>query len=85
MNIWQWIGSLNSDEREMIIFFGSIALVMIAWIVSRAVQRIHRARLEDSLKRELVERGMSAEDIVGIVQASSTAVPRGCRVNAKRV
>lgn len=80
-NIWMWSATLTQDEREMIIFFGSIALVLIAWMVTSMVQKIHRTRMEDSLKRELVERGMSAQEIIGIIEASS--VSAGCR--ARRV
>jgi hypothetical protein len=73
-NIWQWPASLTQDEREMIIFFGTVALVLITWMVTWAVQKIHRARMEDALKRELVERGMSASEIIGIIEATSARV-----------
>ena len=82
-NIWMWSATLTQDEREMIIFFGSGALVLIAWMVTSMVQKIHRARMEDSLKRELVERGMSAQEIIEIIEASSASGCRARRTVAK--
>jgi type II secretory pathway component PulM len=82
-NIWLWSASLTPDEREMIIGFGSIVLVLIAWMVTLMIQKMHRARLDDALKRELVERGMSAQEIVGIIEASSASGCRARRAVAK--
>jgi type II secretory pathway component PulM len=84
-NIWMWSASLTQDEREMIIFFGTLAVVVITWMVTWTVQRIHRARLEDALKRDLVERGMSAQEIIDIVEATSASAPRRHRVLVKGV
>jgi hypothetical protein len=43
----------------------------LAGIIYSAVDSVHRRRLETELKRELVERGMTAEEIVRIVEATS--------------
>jgi hypothetical protein len=83
MNIWQWSASLTQDEREMIIFFGSVVLVLITWMITLMTQKMHRARMDDSLKRELVERGMSAQEIIGIIEASSAPGCRARRAIAK--
>jgi len=53
-------------------FMVAVSIVVIAATVSFAVYKVHRNRLNDSLKRELLERGMSAEDIVAIVRATPT-------------
>jgi hypothetical protein len=82
-NIWMWSATLTQDEREMIIFFGLGALVLITWTVTLMIQKMYRARLEDSLKRELVERGMSAQEIIGIIEASSAPGCRARRAVAK--
>jgi hypothetical protein len=73
-NFWQWMANnRNGPEVLMIlVFIAAVALVLIVSIVSIAVYKVHRNRLNDALKRELIERGASAEDIAAIVRATPT-------------
>lgn len=75
-SFWQWLSSLPQHEQSFTFLtfalMVAVTLFLIAAIVSFTVYKIHRNRLNDSLKRELLERGMSSEDIVEIVRATPT-------------
>ena len=66
---WQWFQSLHSDVQMQIIggvLFTIVALTAIVCYVSNA---IHRRRADMQLKRELLERGMSADEIATVIRA----------------
>jgi hypothetical protein len=69
VNFWEWLGSLDSDERTFIIFFSLLAIVVTISIVAAVAYAIHKNRLDDSLKRELLRQGMSADEIATVVRA----------------
>lgn len=75
-NFWQWMSAINPHERMPVVVtmysVGAAVLVLIAAMVAMTVYKIHRNRLTDALKRELLERGMSAADIVEVVRATPT-------------
>jgi hypothetical protein len=48
---------------------GIFALVFIVTVVTGTVYKMHKNRLETALKRELLEQGMSAEEIVAVIRA----------------
>jgi hypothetical protein len=58
------------------IVFGSLLIISIVGIVSAVARSIHHRRLEIELKRELIDRGMSADEVARVVEAS--AGKRGC-------
>ena len=77
-NFWQWLSStgMGSGRQADIVAFGMFAfasvVVLMALIVSVTVYKVHRNRLNDGLKRKLLERGMSAEEIVDVIRATPT-------------
>jgi hypothetical protein len=86
-NLWEWLAPIDADSRfalcVVMVVMGLAALVLIVSIVARTVSMIQRARLEDALKRELLDRGMSANEIAQVVEASAGPRrwwlnPRGC-------
>jgi hypothetical protein len=62
-NFWEWTVSLNSDDRAGLIFAVIAAVVGVIAIVATTIYKMHRNRLEDSLKREMLDRGMTADEI----------------------
>ena len=84
-NLWEWLAPIDPGDRVALcataIVIGLTALVLIIWIVAGTTGKIHRARLENALERELLDRGMSAEEITEVVAA--TAGPKGQRLNIK--
>jgi len=70
---WQWLSSLPQYKQPDIfmtaIITAAITVVLVVSIISFSVYRTQRNRLNDALKRDMLERGMSAEDIAEIVRA----------------
>ena len=56
-------------RRHRFLLIAVAALVLIAGIVAGTIRSMHKHRLDDALKRELVDRGISAEEIEWIVKA----------------
>ena len=71
-NLWELIASLDEGLIFAVLFFAMAALVAILITIFTAVYAMHKNRLEDSLKRELLDRGMSADEIVAVVRAKPT-------------
>jgi len=69
---------LDQDQRFamliVVIVLATGLIISLVAIFSGLVASIHRRREEGQLKRELMERGMSAEEIARIVEATP---PRG--------
>jgi hypothetical protein len=68
-SFWEWMASLDSPERFGLVSFAMIAIVIIVITVFATIYRIHKNRLEVALKRELLDRGMSASEIAMVVRA----------------
>ena len=81
ISFWHWLSTLDSNDQfgmiSILMVFGSIALVLIVGLVSLTAYKIHRTRLETALKREMLERGMSAEEIAAVIR-TRPAKGRGC-------
>jgi hypothetical protein len=74
-NLWEWLAPIDADERFALcvaaITVGLTALVVIIAVAAHTLSRIHRARLEHTFKRELLERGLTADEIAQIVEATA--------------
>jgi signal transduction histidine kinase len=86
-NLWEFLMTFDASMRFPLIIvsivFGTILLVIVAGIIAGTVNSMHKHRLDDALKRELVDRGMSAEEIERIVRVRSgtTSKPVAVHVN----
>ena len=66
-SFWQWVQSMPHPEAIIMpIFFVTLTAIVTGGIVINAV---HRRRTEADLKRELLDRGMSADEIATVVRA----------------
>lgn len=68
-NFWAWMPKPDGGDVPAILILVLLALVGIVAILSLMAYRIHKNRLEDALKRELLDRGMTAEEIATIINA----------------
>jgi hypothetical protein len=68
-NLWQWLSSLNSDEYAGLVIGCIVAIVSVCLTVAITIHSIHKNRLSYLLKRELLDRGMSADEIATIITA----------------
>ena len=66
---WEFIAPLGQSERFGLLLACLLALVVLAAIVALLLYGMHRSRLNIGLKRELLDRGFSAEEIVAVVAA----------------
>jgi hypothetical protein len=66
---WAWTDALDSGQRTGMIALSIVAIVFVISILLITIYGIHKNRLQDSLKRELLDRGMSASEIAMVVRA----------------
>jgi len=66
-NFWEWTEPLKPDDRAGLLFALIAATVGVIAIVATTVHHMHRNRLENSLKRELLDRGMTAAEIATVM------------------
>jgi len=64
---------MRSDDLCGLVAIVSVFGVVAIAIVCTTVYRIHNNRVEDALKRELLDRGMSAEEIATVIGAKPGA------------
>jgi hypothetical protein len=68
-SFWEWVALLDSGERTGLMVLCIVAIVFTVTVMLCTVYQIHKNRLEDALKRELLDRGMTADDIATVVRA----------------
>lgn len=73
--LWEWLSALEPGERlalsVVVTALLLLSAVLVVAIVAFTIRAIHKHRLDDALKRELLDRGMVAEEIALVVQAKS--------------
>jgi hypothetical protein len=71
-NLWELVASLDEGLVFAVLFFAMAGLVAIVTTMFATIYGMHKSRLEDSLKRELLDRGMTADEIVAVIRAKPT-------------
>jgi hypothetical protein len=73
-SVWDILEGVPPNDRSPLMFAaiitGGMLLVILVVTVSKTVIGMHKARLDDALKRELVDRGFTADEIAKIVETS---------------
>jgi hypothetical protein len=69
-SFWEWIGLMDPGMRLAAVMFTLIAAVLVFAILAGVIYKMHKNRLEDALKRELLDRGMSAAEIAMVIHAT---------------
>jgi hypothetical protein len=77
-SFWQWMAELHSEERTGLMVLCVVAIAFIVTVVFCTIYMMHKNRLEDSLKRELLDRGMTADEIATVIRARPTKRIPGC-------
>jgi hypothetical protein len=65
---WEWTVSLSPGERFSLLVIVLAALVALISVVAGTLYYAHKNRLENSLKRELLDRGMTADEIATVMK-----------------
>lgn len=68
-SFWEWQAALSAGERFDTMVLGALSLTFVVAVVFLTIYKMHKNRLDDALKRELLDRGMTAEEIVSIIRA----------------
>lgn len=75
---WTWINKFNGDDLAGLTAGTLVVFAAVVGMICLTVYKIHKTRADHSLKRELLDRGLSADEIATIVRAAPPAVlPRG--------
>jgi hypothetical protein len=71
----EWSSGFESDQRFVIVLVlvgCATGLVLgLAGIISGTVSSVHRRRVETEMKRDLVERGMSADEVAKVIECAT--------------
>jgi hypothetical protein len=78
-SFWEWLAQLNTEERTGVIMISISAIAFIITVIICTMYAMHKNRLQDALKRELLDRGMTAEEIATVVRAHPQ---RGCSIDS---
>ncbi len=77
---------LDEDKRFVLLMIaigcGTGIILGTFGIMASTMSAIHRRRVEDGLKRELLDRGLSTEEIVALVESSPPPEDAAMRVAA---
>lgn len=70
-SIWQLLSQMNGSDLTTIVFLFMLFVFVAIVIIAMTIQRMHKSQLDDALKRDLVERGLSPEEIGRIVESAA--------------
>ena len=70
-SLWDRIPIMSPSGTMVILFMVLVAVVTAIAIVGITIYAIHKNRLEHALKRELLDRGLSADEIATVVGAKA--------------
>jgi hypothetical protein len=77
-DFWSWFSKLNAEDVAGLIAIIGAVVVGTVGVVCVTIYKVHRSRTEDAMKRELLDRGLSADEIATIVSATTPkSLPRG--------
>ena len=70
-DFWNWFSKFNAEDITGMIAVIAVFGVAAVGIICVTVYKVHANRAENALKRELLDRGLSADEIATIVSAKS--------------
>jgi len=68
-SFWEWLPQPNGGDFAAILAISIAALIGIVSVVMGIAYRMHKNKLDDALKREMLDRGMSADEIATVLNA----------------
>jgi hypothetical protein len=70
-SFWMWLSTLKSDDVIGLTVMSALTVVAIIAIICTTIYKLHKTRADDALKRELLDRGLGADEIATIIKANS--------------
>jgi hypothetical protein len=78
VDFWSWFSKFNAEDVTGFIAVVLVFSVAALGVVCLTVYLIHKNRAEVAFKRELLDRGLSADEIATIIRATPPkSLPRG--------
>jgi hypothetical protein len=69
------MAAIEPDERFALCvvatILGTVLFVFTIGFITFTIRSIHRSRLETELKRELLDRGLSVDEVAKVIQATA--------------
>jgi hypothetical protein len=69
-----WVSGVNGDGRVVLLLSVLGAVIAIVAIVATYADKIHRRNAELQIKRDMLERGLSVDEIERVLAAKATNV-----------
>ena len=77
-DFWSWFSKFNAEDITGFIAVVAVFSVAAVAVICFTIYMVHKNRAEVALKRELLDRGMSADEIATIIRATAPkSLPRG--------
>lgn len=70
-NLWDRIPQMSTGDVMTLLLIVIVAVLVAITIIGSIIYAMHKNRLEDSLKRELLDRGMNADEIATVIRAKT--------------
>lgn len=70
-DFWSWFNKFNADDLAGLVAGLAVVSAFAVGMICLTVYMIHKNRTEDALKRDLLDRGLSADEIATIINAKS--------------
>jgi len=70
-DFWSWFSKFNAEDVTGFIAVVLVFSVAAVAVVCLTIYLVHKNRAEDALKRDLLDRGLSADEIATIINAKS--------------
>jgi hypothetical protein len=69
---WEWLSRLGENPFIDLLLIGTFVVIAVA-VIAVQWRRVRVAEIEGALKKQMLERGMTAEDIEKVLEAKSEA------------
>jgi xanthine/uracil permease len=77
-DFWTWFSKFNADDVTGFVAVVLVFSVAAVGVICLTFYMVHKNRAEVALKRELLDRGLSADEIATIIRATPPkSLPRG--------
>jgi hypothetical protein len=77
-DFWLWFSKFNAEDLTGLVAVVLVFIVAAVAVICWTVYMIHKNRAEIALKRELLDRGLPADEIATIIRATPPkSLPRG--------
>ena len=71
-NFWAWASTFSSNDLTGMIITGCVCAVAAVALICFTVYQFHKMRAEHALKRELLDRGLGADEVARIINAKAS-------------